>query len=86
MVFMNSKMKPQTLPRIVTMEDKQIEIVTTYKYLGFLTDECLTIKLHIKGLVKKLMLKSGFYFCNKSCFSFVARKRLVSATFVPVID
>lgn len=28
----------------------------------------------------------GFYFRNKACFSFEARRRLVSATFMPLLD
>jgi len=34
---------------------------------------------HIQQLVKKLKLRLGFYFRNKSCFSFNAKKRLVAA-------
>ncbi len=28
----------------------------------------------------------GFYFRNKSCFLFYARKKLASATFLPILD
>lgn len=31
-------------------------------------------------------LKLGFFFMNWSCFSFIARKRLVNATFLPFLD
>lgn len=60
--------------------------MSTYKYLGFLIDDGLTFKSHIDTLVKKLRLKLGFYFRNRACFSFEARKRLVSATFLPILD
>lgn len=31
-------------------------------------------------------MRLGFYFRNKSCFSFVSKKRLVAATFIPLLD
>ncbi len=34
----------------------------------------------------KLKKQLGFYFRNKSCFSFNARKKLVSGTFLPILD
>lgn len=37
-------------------------------------------------LLKKLKVKLGFYYRNKSCFTFSAKKKLVEATFLPVID
>jgi hypothetical protein len=58
----------------------EIEVVTSYKYLGILIDDGLSFKLHIQQLVKKLKLKLGFYFRNKAC------RRLVSATFMPLLD
>jgi len=58
----------------------------SFKYLGFLIDDSLSFKPHIQQLVKKLKLRLGFYFRNKSCFSFDAKKRLVAAPVMPVID
>lgn len=57
-----------------------------YKYLGILLDDTLTFKAHIENLVRKLKLKLGFLFRNKICFSFHVKKRLVSATFVSILD
>ncbi|CDQ99601.1 unnamed protein product [Oncorhynchus mykiss] len=45
-----------------------------------------SLKLHIQQLTKKLKLKLGFIFRNKACFSFEARRRLVSATCMPLLD
>lgn len=84
MVFTKSRKRPLNLPSIVTHQDKEIELVPSYKYLGILIDDSLTFKPHIQHLVKKLKLKLGFYFRNKSCFSFEAKRRL--ATFMPVLD
>ena len=71
---------------IVTTQGQQIDAVSTYKYLGFLIDGHLSFKPHIQSLVKNLKLKLGFYFGNKSCFSLDVRRKLVEATFLPVLD
>ena len=63
-----------------------IERVSSYKYLGIWIDEKLSFNVHISNLLKKLKLKMGFYFRNKSCFTFSAKKKLVEATFLSVID
>ena len=39
---------------------------------------------HIHNLVKKLILKLGFYLRNTS-FSLSSRRKLVDATFLPII-
>ena len=61
-------------------------MVHEYKYLDVLIDDSLTFKQHIEKLVKKPRIKLGFYFRNKLCFSFNAKKRLVAATFLSVLD
>jgi len=85
MFFSNARKNELDL-NIVTDHGKTIEIVSSYKYLGFLIDDQLSFKLHIQNLVKRLKLKLGFFFRNKSCFTFSARKRLVNATFLSIID
>ena len=62
------------------------ESVSSYKYLRFLIDDSLSFKSQIQQLVKKLKLRLGFYFRNKSCFSFDAKRKLVAATFMSVFD
>lgn len=86
MIFTKSKKQCSATQPKITTQNKQIEVVSSYKYLGFLLDNKLTFKLHIEQLKKKLRLKLGFYFRNKACFSFEAKKALVSATFLPVLD
>ena len=80
-----SSLTPTSL-NISTLEGKCIEKVSAYKYLGIWIDEKLTFKVHIENLVRKLRVKLGFYFRNRSCFSLQARKRLINATFLPVLD
>ena len=59
---------------------------TTYKYLGFLIEQNFSFKLHTENVVSKLKIKLGFFYRNKSCFSFRTMKHLISATFLPVLD
>ena len=49
-------------------------------------DEKLSFKAHVDNLLTKITLKLGFYFRNKACFPLMARKKLVQATFLSVID
>lgn len=86
MLFSNHKKVPKTLPVVSTLEGNLIEVVHEYKYLGIVIDDSLTFKPLIDKLVKKLKLKLGFFFRNKTCFSFGVKKRLVSATFLSVLD
>lgn len=86
MLFSKSRCRPQIIPSVVTGGGGVIEVVKSYKYLGIMIDDSLTFKPHVETLVKKLRLKLGFYFRNRMCFSFNVKKRLVEATFLPVLD
>lgn len=86
MLFSKSRRRAQTIPSVTTLEGNKIELVHTYKYLGILIDDSLTFKPHVENLVKNLKLKLRFYFQNTLCFSFNTKKRLVAATFLPVLD
>ena len=63
-----------------TAQGTDFERVTTYTYLGFLIEQNLSFKLHTENVVSKLKIKWGFFYRNKSCFSFQTRKHLISAT------
>jgi len=86
MMFTNSKKKPLNLLAIITFQGNVIESVSSYIYLGLLIDDYLSFKHHIQQLVKKLRLRLCFYFRNKSCFSFNAKKRLVAAIYFYASD
>ncbi len=86
MLFSNGKQLPSNIPRLLTVQGAEIELVASYKYLGIFTDQNLTFKPHIENLVYKLKLKLGFFFRNKYCFSLQVRERLISMTFLPVLD
>ncbi len=63
-----------------------IKLVKEYKYLGIIVDDVLSFSSHISQLKKKFKIKLGFYFRNKFCFSFNVRKKLVTTTFLPMLD
>lgn len=69
-----------------TLQLNLITLVSEYKYLGTIIDDTLHFSSHINYLKQKLKKQLGFYCRNKSCFSFNARKKLVSATFLPILD
>ena len=81
MLFTKAKSKPSDLPPITTLQGSVIESVSQYKYLGIIIDDALSFKPHIQQLLKKLKIKLGFYFRNKSCFSFEAKKDLLLQPF-----
>jgi len=85
MLFSKAKNTPETALDIVTTQGIQLEVVACYKYLGIWLDDCLTFKFHVNNLLK-LRVRLGFFYRNKSCFSLEARKRLVTVTFLPVLD
>ena len=76
MLFSKAKKTQETALDIVTMQGQVLKVVTCYKYLGVWLDDCLTFKLQVINLLKKLRVRLGFFFRNKSCFSLEARKRL----------
>lgn len=55
MSFSNTKFmfKPQLLPSNITFQGSQIEVVSQYKYLGFIIYVSLAFVPHIQKLVKK---------------------------------
>ncbi len=57
-----------------------------YVILGRHINTQLRFDSYINYLRLKLKKQLGFYFRNKSCFSFNARKKLVSGTCLPILD
>lgn len=71
---------------IKTLQDEAIELVDTYKYLGFWLDKGFTFKKHIEVLAMKLKFTLAFSYRLKSCFFRTTRKRLVAGLFMSQID
>lgn len=82
----NPSVLPDNIPSVQTVQGDALELVASYKYLGLVIDGELSFKAHMKNLASKLRLKLGFYYRNKAWFSLRARKFLISATFLPVLN
>ncbi len=85
MIFTKRKSAHSNSCSITTLQGLEIELVSKYKYLGVLIDDSLSFGPHIQNLVRKLKSKLGL-FRVKQCLSFAARKRLIAATFLSVLD
>jgi hypothetical protein len=85
MLFTNSRTSENPIV-LQTYQGSQVTSVLEYKYLGIIIDNTLRFGSHIKYLQVKLKKQLGFYFRNKSCFSFKVKKEIVSAMFLPVLD
>ncbi len=51
---------------ITTLQGLEIEVVSKYKYLGFLIDDSLSFGNHIQYIVRKLKSKLGLFFLELS--------------------
>ncbi len=60
---------------------KSSSLVSAYKYLGIIIDDKLRFDSYMNYLRLKLKKQLWFYFRNKSCFSFNARKKLCLGLF-----
>ena len=69
MIFSKKHKCGSSPPPLYTLQGRSIELVSSYKYLGFVLEEDLSFKLHVMQLLTKLRLKLGFYFRNSDCFS-----------------
>lgn len=86
MLFFKSKATNQNqhLSAVPSNYGDQIKSVTENKCLGILIDDSLTFKK--KKYFNKLKIKHGFYFRIKSYLSFEARTKLLTDTFMFVLD
>ena len=78
MLFSNAK-SPATPSDLVTSQGCVIDLVQSFKYLGFIIASHLSFKAHIASMVSKLRIKLGFYYRHKSCFSIAKYTQLCSA-------
>jgi hypothetical protein len=62
-----------------------VHIDHAYKFLGNWIDGKLCLKKHIDELIKKLRIKVGFFYRNRSCFSLNSRKQIIQSTFLLVL-
>ena len=68
---------------ITTSEGLELEVVTSYKYLGVWLDSTLSFSQHISKLQAKV--KSRLY-RNRSSFTPAAKLTLIQMTILPMLD
>ncbi len=69
-----------------TLQGLEIEVVSKYKYLGVLIDGSLA-SCSVGLSCESIKVETGnFFFRVKYCLSLAARKRLIAATFLSVLD
>lgn len=74
-------------PTILTFNGNNIEMVSSYRYLGVWLDTNLSFKCHVDNLTKKLRPKIGFLYSNRSCWVFFnSRKFLVQQLIMSIFD
>jgi hypothetical protein len=71
---------------ITTSESLELEIVTSYKYLGVWLDGTLSFSQHISKLHAKVKSRLGFLHRNRSSFTSAAKLTLIQMTILPMLD
>ena len=71
---------------LTSLDGSRINQVSAYKYLGTCLDDKLSFKMHVDKLCKRLKIKLGFFYRNRTCLSSTNRRQIVQATFTSVID
>jgi hypothetical protein len=71
---------------ITTSEGLELEVVTSYKYLGVWLDNTLSFSQHISNLQAKVTSRLGFLYCNHSSFTPAAKLTLIQMTILPMLD
>ncbi len=62
MVFSRKHKCESSPPPLYTLQGNSVELVSSYRYLGFVLEEDLSFKLHVKQLLSKLRLRGCFIF------------------------
>ena len=71
---------------ITTSEGLELEVVTSYKYLGVWLDGTLSFSQHISKLQAKVKSRLGFLYRNRSSFTPAAKLTLIQMTILCMLD
>ena len=71
---------------ITTSEGLELEVVTSYKYLGVWLEGTLSFSQHISKLQAKVKSRLGFLYRNRSSFTPAAKLSLIQMTILPILD
>jgi hypothetical protein len=76
-MWFGKKNAPLPTGVITTSEGLELEVVTSYKYLGVWMDGALSFSQHISKLQAKDKSKLGFLYRNRSSFTPAAKVTLI---------
>jgi hypothetical protein len=75
---------PQVL--LLPLEGLELEVVTSYNYLGVWLDCALSLSQHISKLQAKVKSRLGFLYHNRSSFTPAAKLTLIQMTILTMLD
>ena len=85
-MWFGKKNAPPPTCVITTSEGFELEVVTSYKYLGVWLDGALSFSQHISKLEAKVKSGLGFLYRNRSSFNTAAKLTLIQMTIQPMLD
>jgi hypothetical protein len=71
---------------ICTLDGVHIDGAPAYKCLGIWIDEKLSFKKHTDEFAKKLRIKMGFFYRNRSCLSLNSRKQIIQLSLLSMLE
>ena len=85
-MWFGKKNAPLPTGVITTSEDLEVEVVTSYKYLGAWLDGTLSFSQHISKLQAKVKSILGFFYRERSSFTPAAKLTLIQMTILLMLD
>ena len=85
-MWLGKKNTPLPTGVITTPEGLELEVVTSYKYLGVWLDGAPSFSQHISKLQANVKSRLGFLYRNRSSFPTAAKLKLIQMTILPMID
>ena len=85
-MWFGKKNAPLPTGVITTSESLEIEVVTSYKYLGVWLDSTLSFSQHISKLQAKVKSRLGFLHRNRTSFTSAAKLTLIQMAILPMLD
>ena len=85
-MWFGKKNAPLPTGVITTSEGLELEVVTSYKYLGVWLDGTLSFSQHISKLQDSVKSRLGFLYRNRSSFNPAAKLTLFQMTILPMLD
>ena len=70
----------------MTADGQKLDLVSSYKYLGFWTDSSLSFTEHLSFLQSKVKTRLSFLYRNRSLFTATSKSSLVQLTVLPLFD